>query len=362
MYISHLDLVNFKNYDQAEFSFSPKINCFIGNNGVGKTNLLDSIFYLSFCKSYFNPIDSQNIKHDKDFFVIQGKYSRDDSEENIYCGMKRNHKKQFKRNKTEYDRLSEHIGLIPLVMISPSDIELIDSGSEERRKFMNFVISQYDKSYLNDVITYNKALSQRNALLKQFARERFFDKDSLAIWTEQLIITGKRIYEVRKNFIRELIPVFQEYYDFVSGGLENVQLVYQSQLHSIEIEELFARSVDKDRAFQYTTAGLHKDDLDLMLGDYHIKRTGSQGQKKTYLMALKLAQFNFIQKLNGFKPILLLDDIFDKFDAERVSKIIFLVAEDKFGQIFITDTDQVRLEKILSATKIEYKIFKIAKD
>lgn len=359
MYISHLDLVNFKNYDQAEFSFSPKINCFIGNNGVGKTNLLDSVFYLSFCKSYFNPIDSQNIKHDKDFFVIQGKYSRDDTEENIYCGMKRNHKKQFKRNKTEYNRLSEHIGLIPLVMISPSDIELIESGSEERRKFMNFVISQYDKSYLNDVITYNKALSQRNALLKQFARERFFDKDSLGIWTEQLIIAGKKIYEVRKNFIRELIPVFQEYYDFVSGGIEKVQLVYHSQLESCEIEELFARSVDKDRAFQYTTSGLHKDDLDLMLGDYHIKRTGSQGQKKTYLMALKLAQFNFIQKLNGFKPILLLDDIFDKFDAQRVAKIIFLVAEEKFGQIFITDTDQVRLEKILSKTKIEYKIFKI---
>ncbi|MFH2143251.1 MAG: DNA replication and repair protein RecF [Bacteroidota bacterium] len=361
MYLSHLTLVNFKNYDQAEYTFLPKINCFIGNNGVGKTNLLDSIFYLSFCKSFFNPIDSQNIKHDEDFFVIQGKYFRDELEENIYCGMKRNHKKLFKRNKSEYDRLSEHIGLIPLVMISPSDIDLIDAGSEERRKYMNFVISQYDKNYLNDVITYNKALNQRNSLLKQFAKNRSFDRDSLDIWTDQLIITGKNIYKKRQNFIKELIPVFQKYYNFISCGAEKVNLIYQSQLHDTEIEKLFDKTIEKDRLLQYTTAGLHKDDLDLLLGNYQIKRTGSQGQKKTYLMALKLAQFDFIMKLNGFKPILLLDDIFDKFDAVRVSKIIYLVGEEKFGQIFITDTNQERLEKILSETKIDYRIFKIVK-
>ncbi len=359
MYLKNIALINFKNYDQAEIELIPKINCFVGNNGVGKTNLMDAIFYLSFCKSFFNPIDSQNIKHDTNFFVIQGNYNKDDKNENINCSVKRNQKKLFKRNKKVYRKLSEHIGLFPLVMVSPADISIIVGGSDERRKYMNFVLSQFDKKYLTDVIKYNKALNQRNTLLKQFVKKNTFDKDSLDIWTEQLIILSKTIYAKRVKFIEELIPVFSKYYEFISKGNEKVTLKYHSQLHNANLRELFEQSLQKDRILQYTTVGIHKDDLDLLLMDYPIKKVGSQGQKKTYLMALKLAQFDFIKNVNGFKPVLLLDDIFDKFDADRVKQIIKLVSENYFGQIFITDTNKERLNKVLKTANIEYKIFEI---
>ncbi len=357
MYLKNISLINFKNYEHADVEFISKINCFVGNNGVGKTNLLDAIFYLSFCKSFFNPIDTQNIKHGADFFVIQGNYSKNDKTESIYCGVKHNHKKQFKRNKKEYKKLSQHIGLFPLVMISPADISIIASGSEERRKYMNFVISQFDKQYLDDVIHYNKALNQRNALLKQFVKKNYFDSDSLDIWTEQLIVLGKKIYEKRVKFIEELIPVFDKYYKFISMGNEEVQLIYKSQFKNNDIEDLYKKALHKDRILQYSTVGIHKDDLDLLLMDFSIKKIGSQGQNKTYLMALKLAQFDFIKKVNGFKPVLLLDDIFDKFDADRVTQIIKLVSENYFGQIFITDTNKDRLNKILKTINIEHRIF-----
>ena len=359
MYLKELSLVNFKNYDQLQLSFSSKINFFAGNNGEGKTNLLDAIYYLSLTKSYFNNIDSQNIRHNEDFFVIQGEYTRQEIPENIYCGVKRGSRKSFRRNGKEYSRFSEHVGLLPVVMVSPADSSLITEGSEERRKFMDAVISQYDVTYLDKLIRYNRALVQRNVLLKDFARKDNFSSSSLDIWSEQLTSLGEYIYKIRSGFIRELVPVFQQYYTTISGQKEKVQLKLQSQLEDSGMEELLRNALDKDRLLQYTTAGTHKDDLILMLGDHPIRTTGSQGQQKTYLVALKLAKFDYIRRINGFNPILLLDDVFDKFDSHRVKKIIELVAHDSFGQIFITDTSRDRIRMVLDDLETEYKVFTV---
>ncbi len=357
MHLSSLSLVNFKNLDQAAYDFHPRINCFAGNNGVGKTNLLDAIHYLSLCKSFFNSIDTQNIRYEEDFFVIQGNYIRNGEEENIYCGVKRNAKKQFRRNKKDYQKLSDHIGFIPVVMVSPGDSVLITGGSEERRRFMNSVISQYDKQYLEDMIAYNHALAQRNVLLKDFSRKRYFDRDSLDIWTEQMIVPGERIFQKRKSFIDKVLPVFRHYQQFVSLGREEVGMAYESQLEGAGFMTLLENAVERDKMLQYSSCGIHKDELVLTLGDYPIKKGGSQGQQKTYLIALKLAQLDFISKLNGFHPILLLDDIFDKLDENRVEQIIKLVSENNFGQIFITDTSRTRVEGILNKTGIGFSIF-----
>ena len=340
-------------------SFSPKINCFIGQNGVGKTNLLDAIYYLSMCKSYLNPIDSQNIKYNEEFFVIQGDYNLNDKYENIYCGLKKNKKKQFKRNKKEYQKFSDHIGLLPVVMISPLDNSLILEGSDERRKFMDSVISQYDKVYLDNLIRYNRALIQRNKLLKNFYQNRNFDEDSIEIWDEQLIVLGEKIHSVRVKFVEKLIPIFQDYYTRISGNKEQVQLIYDSKLNEGEFRDILKNAIDKDRMVQHTTVGVHKDDLILTLEKYPIKKAGSQGQQKTYLVSLKLAQFDFIKQISGLKPILLLDDVFDKFDKLRVRQIIELVAENHFGQIYITDTSQDRVENILKDINIPYNLFAI---
>ncbi len=359
MYLKSLSLVNFKNFGQAEYEFGSRINCFAGNNGVGKTNLLDAIHYLSLCKSFFNPVDSQNIRHDENFFVIQGSYIRDGDEENIYCGVKRNTKKQFRRNRKDYQKLSDHIGLIPVVMVSPGDSVLITGGSDERRKFMNGVISQFDRQYLEDMIAYNHALAQRNVLLKDFARKGCFDRDSLDIWTEQMIAPGERIYKSRLSFVEKMTPVFMHFHEHVSLGREEAGLSYASQLHEGGFSGLMEQAVEKDRIMQHSTCGIHKDDLELLIGGFPMKRNGSQGQQKTYLLALKLAQFAFIRDLSGFHPILLLDDIFDKLDRSRVAQIISLVSENNFGQIFITDTSSERLDTILKDTGREFKIFQL---
>ncbi|MCK5823608.1 MAG: DNA replication/repair protein RecF [Bacteroidales bacterium] len=362
MYLKNLSLINFKNYEQLEIEFSQKINCFVGDNGVGKTNLLDAVYYLSFCKSRFNLIDSQNIKHDENFFVIQGNYYIRNENESVYCGIKRNKKKQFKRNKKEYKKLSDHIGLIPLVLISPYDSNLIIAGSDERRKFLNGVISQFDKQYLEDLIKYNRALSQRNSLLKNFAKTNTFNIETIEIWDEQLIKLGTSIYEKRVNFVNELMPVFQKYYEIISNGNEEVKLNFSSQLHDFDFPELLKNAIERDRILQYTTVGIHKDDLIFKLDDFLIKKNGSQGQQKTFLVALKLAQFDYMKNIYGFKPILLLDDVFDKFDLFRVKQIIKLVAENNFRQIFITDTNKDRVKNILNDSSIEYNLFNVSND
>ena len=361
MFIRNLTVVNYKNLLQADLQFSPKLNCFIGNNGVGKTNLLDCLFYLSFCKSYFNIPDSQNVRHSEDFFLIQGLYDCRGEQEDIYCGYKTGNKKIFRRNKKEYERLSDHIGFIPLVMISPSDSSLIQGLSEERRRFMDSVISQYDRQYLEWLLKYNRALLQRNNLLKFFNHNHSFDADSLDVWNEQLIHTGEKIYHKRVEFLESLLPVFQRYYDFISLGHEKVHLEYQSQLTENKFRTLLEDSIGKDRALEYTSYGIHKDDLILRIEEYPIKKMGSQGQNKTFLIALKFAQFDFISNLNDSKPILLLDDIFDKLDSLRVGQIVKLVSGSNFGQIFITDTNHEHLDGIIrEAGGSDYKLFQVS--
>jgi DNA replication and repair protein RecF len=359
MHLSHISLVNFKNYDQLELSFSRKINCFVGDNGTGKTNLLDAMYYLSMTKSYFNSVDTQNIRHGEEHFLIQGEYSREDLSEKIHCGVQKGKHKQFKRNKKDYERLSEHIGLLPVVMISPADSALIIEGSDERRKFMNAVISQFDNEYLESLMRYNRALSQRNTLLKDFHKSGKFQPDLLEIWDEQLNANGSYIHKKRVEFVKDLVPIFQEYYDMVSEGREEIGLEYHSQLNEKDLPSLLKDHAHKDRILQYTTAGIHKDDLLMSLRGHPIKRIGSQGQQKTFLVALKLAKFDFIREINGFHPILLLDDVFDKFDARRVRQIIRLVAEREFGQIFITDTNRERIREVLKDLSIDYKLFKV---
>lgn len=359
MYIEEISIVNYKNIKEVKVEFSPKLNCFIGNNGAGKTNMLDAVYYLSFCKSFFNAADQLNVNHEENFFMLSGNYKRLDSQETISCGLQKGQKKQFKRNSKVYKKLADHIGLLPLVMITPSDVNLIIGGSDERRKFMDGVISQYNKNYLNNLLKYNRVLLQRNNLLKQFSLERNFDDELLAIWNNQLIEYGNRIHQQRIEFVEKLIPVFQQYYSFISQGNEVVGLVHQSDLYDNSFEKLLKRNIVKDRAVQYTTVGIHKDDLVLNIGDYPIKKLGSQGQKKTFLAALKLAQFEFIKEISGLKPVLLLDDIFDKLDHHRVEQIIKVVSDQQFGQIFITDTNRQHLNTIIENMNTDFRIFNV---
>lgn len=356
MFLHSLSILNYKNIAEAELTFSPKINCFIGDNGMGKTNVLDAIYYLSFCKSHSNPIDSQNILHDADFFMLRGKYQVNDKEEDIYCGMKRRQKKQFKRNKKEYERLSDHIGLLPLVLVSPSDATLISEGSEERRKFIDGVISQYNQVYLQKLLQYNNALKQRNALLKV---ETIQDASLYEIWEEQMAVLGTYIYEERKKFIAEFIPVFQQFYEQISGGHEKISLDYYSQHAERDVLQALKNTRERDRILGYSTQGVHKDELEMMLDGFPIKRVGSQGQNKTYLISLKFAQYDFLQRTHKISPILLLDDIFDKLDAKRVEQIVQLVSGDLFGQIFITDTNREHLDIILSRLTKPSTIFTV---
>ena len=360
MYLQNLSLINYKNYQDIELSFCEKINCFVGNNGKGKTNLLDAIHYLSFCKSYFNPTDSQNIKHGCDFFVIQGTMKRGESLDVIYCGLKRNERKQFKLNKKEYGRLAEHIGKYPLVMISPADSSLINEGSEERRKYIDSVISQFDKLYLDNLINYNKVLLQRNTLLKYFAENRSFDYESLEVWDSQLLQLGQKIYNTRLEFLNNFLPIFREFFNFISGGKEIVNIEYQSQLNEDNYQLLFNEALQRDRIVQYTTVGIHKDDLNFKIESYPLKKLGSQGQQKSFIIALKLAQFDYTKNIKGYKPILLFDDIFDKLDNLRVKQLMKLVSDNSFGQVFITDAHPERIEQVFNNIKTELKIFEIS--
>jgi len=359
MFLKNLSLVNFKNYAQFEAQFCQKINCFTGNNGVGKTNILDAIYYLSFCKSFFTSIDSMNIKHDDKYFIVDGQYTFDNRTDNIYCSFEQGKKKKFKRNKKEYDKLADHIGLIPLVMISPYDINLIIGGSDERRKFIDGIISQFDREYLYDLQNYNRALIQRNHLLKQYGKTGYLDNDVLDLYNIQLIEKGNRIYEKRSIFIKKIKTTFQKYFTHISQGEENVSLVYNSQLQQADFDKLLLESFEKDKISRHTTVGIHKDDLELLIGNYPIRKLGSQGQQKSYLVALKLSQFEYIQNICGFKPILLLDDIFDKLDSNRVEQIVKLLAKNSFGQIFITDTNPERINKVLNKINGEYYHFAV---
>jgi len=359
VYLKKLSLFNYKNISEATYDFDSKINCFVGKNGIGKTNVLDAIYHLAYGKSYFNPLAIQNIKHGEEFFVVDGSFEKEERPEQIVCSLKKGQKKILKRNGKPYDKFSDHIGFIPLVIISPSDQDLIIEGSETRRKFIDSVISQSDSYYLQQLIQYQKITAQRNALLKYFALNHTFEKDTLAVYNEQLAVLGHAIFEKRKNFIAEFIPIFNEHHRAITNAAETVQIVYDSQLFEKNMTELFEDNLAKDRALQYTSVGVHKDDLSFEIDSHPIKKFGSQGQQKSFLIALKLAQFEFIKKLNGVAPILLFDDIFDKLDETRVSKIIEMVNDETFGQLFISDTHPERTEAIVKSTLQSYRIFQL---
>lgn len=350
--LNHLQILNYRNIREASLDFSDKLNCFIGLNGQGKTNLLDAIYLLSFTKSAFSSSDSQNITHGEEMAMVQGTYG----DETFSCGIKRGVKKSFRRGKKDYKRLIDHIGLIPLVMVCPQDNQLVEEGSDERRRFLDAVISQQDKRYLENLTQYNAVLKQRNALLKQLEEQEQPDFSLLEIFDEQLIEPAQYIFAARTKFIDDFLPVFQEVYNAISGNKEQVKLLYISQMQDRDLAEAFRRTRQRDLILGWTSQGIHKDELEMLLtdgeNDYPLKRVGSQGQQKTYLLAMKLAQALYLTNYKspikkGEYPILLLDDIFDKLDSERVERIVHLVQSDRFGQIFITDTDRQHLTTIL---------------
>ena len=358
MILKKISILNFKNIREATLDLSPNLNCFIGHNGEGKTNFLDAVYYLSFCRSAFNPVDSQIITHDQDFFVVDGIYENESGDQtDVYCGMKRGVKKQFKRDKKAYKRLSQHIGLIPLIFVSPADQTLIAGGSEERRRLMDVVISQYDNTYIDALNSYNKALQQRNALLKMDDEP---DPALLDIWEQEMARHGECIFKARQDFVERLVPVFQDIYGHVADGHEMVALRYVSHAQRGPLLDVIQRDRFKDRAVGYSLHGIHRDDLEMTLGGYQMKREGSQGQNKTFVLALKLAQFDFLRRTaSQTTPLLLLDDIFDKLDAHRVEQIVKLVSGDGFGQIFITDTNRDHLDQILRSVSYDYKLFDV---
>jgi DNA replication and repair protein RecF len=359
MWLKELTVFNFKNYEEESLSFLPGVNALTGDNGAGKTNLLDAIHYLSLCKSYFNPIDSQQIKKGLDWFMVQGAFDKKDIEESISCSVKKNQKKQFKRNKKEYPRLADHIGLFPLVMISPNDSIIITEGSEERRKFIDNVISQTDNQYLDELIAYNKHLQNRNSFLKQQALYRTFDPQLLEVLNEQLIRSGKVIFEQRRLFMNAFVPLFNELYAYLTESLEPVELVYESQLESSSFESLIEQSLERDRSLERTTMGTHRDDLQFSVNGMPLKKFGSQGQQKSFLIALKLAQYRYLQNKKGFKPMLLLDDIFDKLDDKRTKKLMQMVSQDNFGQLFITHTNSDKIKSIFNEIGCALRVFEV---
>lgn len=359
MYLTNFKLTNFKTYAELDVDFCSNINCLVGNNGVGKTNLLDAVYYLSFCKSFFNSIDSQNIRQGEDFFAIHGSYRFEQDQVTVSCIQKKGQPKQVRWNKKSYKTFGEHIGRIPLVIISPVDQNIIMGGSELRRKFVDGVISQTDKGYLDHLLQYQKALDQRNRLLKQFYEDRQWDEPSIAIWDEQLVRHGQVLYQGRKEFLDDFRPLFADYYSWITNSQEAAVLGYVSR-SEIPLEQQLQEARQNDKYALYTTVGPHKDDLELAIGDFNIKKFGSQGQQKTFVLALKLAQFEYIYRRCGQKPILLLDDIFDKLDMLRVTQLIHLVGSDRFGQVFLTDTQPGRVENIFAQIpQVEHALFTV---
>ena len=359
MYLTNFKLTNFKTYAELDVDFCSNINCLVGNNGVGKTNLLDAVYYLSFCKSFFNSIDSQNIRQGEDFFAIHGSYRFEQDQVTVSCIQKKGQPKQVRWNKKSYKTFGEHIGRIPLVIISPVDQNIIMGGSELRRKFVDGVISQTDKGYLDHLLQYQKALDQRNRLLKQFYEDRQWDEPSIAIWDEQLVRHGQVLYQGRKEFLNDFRPLFADYYSWITNSQEAAVLGYVSR-SEIPLEQQLQEARQNDKYALYTTVGPHKDDLELAIGDFNIKKFGSQGQQKTFVLALKLAQFEYIYRRCGQKPILLLDDIFDKLDMLRVTQLIHLVGSDRFGQVFLTDTQPGRVENIFAQIpQVEHALFTV---
>ena len=359
MYLQSLSLLNFKNYTDTEFTLIDGINIFTGNNGSGKTNILDAVHYLSMCKSYFTVSDVQNIMHNEAFAVINGNFIVDNLNEHILCSLRRDQKKVFKRNTEEYEKLAEHIGSFPVVMIAPQDHELITEGSDVRRKFIDGILAQVDAVYLYDLIKYNKFILQRNALLKQNSRNGSTDYSIFEFYDLQITALGNAIHQKRKLFFEIFEGLFQKRFNFIAANMEAVSIAYNSQLFENSLGEILKTNFKKDLALEYTSAGIHKDDMEFKINGMPVKKFGSQGQQKTYTTALKLAQFEYISIQKNSKPIVLLDDIYDKLDDNRVSKLMQMVNEHQFGQVLITDTNANRIKNIFDKLNVDVKCFSV---
>lgn len=357
-----LELTHFKNHRASSWQFNPKVNIISGNNGNGKTNVLDALHYLSLTKSYLNTNDSQNITHGESMALLKAKLARKGSEHVLDLGLKKGQKKKVRLDGKEIDRLADHVGYMPVVMITPMDRDLIIDAAETRRKLMDTTVSQNDKHYLNALMAYNRALTQRNTTLKYFASNRTYDGEMIGLYNEQLAHNASIIFEARKAFASELLPLLTHYYQLLSGGKETVGVRYKSALHESSMTHLLTENESKDRILQYTSSGTHRDDLVFHLGEHPIKRVGSQGQQKSFLIALKLAQFEITKRHLGMPPLLLLDDIFDKLDEGRVANLLSLVHTEEFGQIFITDTHPERMLELSENLQLNHSTFEITDD
>ena len=360
MHLESLELLNFKNYEDIKLQFSPEINCLVGSNGSGKTNMLDAIHYLSLTKSAFNTVDVQNIRHESDFMVIRGMFRKEDKQETIQCSLQQGQRKVLRHNKKDYDKMSEHIGRYPVVLIAPNDTDVIREGSETRRKFFDSILSQIDPQYLQWLLQYNHGLKQRNSLLKQFAESNTFDRDLLEPYDRHLLEFGRQILKARKDFLQDYLPYFLSHYQNLSEGKEGVSIRYESNLDVENPEAELKNNLRRDLALQRSNVGIHKDDFVFEIDGHPLKKYGSQGQQKSFLISLKLAHFDSIRQHKEFKPILLLDDIFDKLDDHRIAKLMELVSGHTFGQLFVTDARPERTERIFQQLQdTEVRIYRI---
>lgn len=360
VHLSQLQLFQFRNHREADLALGAQVNCFTGPNGVGKTNLLDAVHYLSLCKSYFEPTDLHNVLKGEEVFMVKGSMAVEGGEDDLVCSVRKGHRKIFSRNRKEYDRLAEHIGKYPVVMITPYDGQLVLEGSEVRRRFLDGLISQFDRAYLDALIRYNRAMVHRNLLLKQAWRQGGLDRSTVEPWDEQLIAHGEAVHAVRQAFMEELVPLLVDHYQGITSGPEQVALAYRSELGERPLRTLLEEAWTNDLAAGHTTVGIHRDDLLFTLEGQPLKRYGSQGQQKTFLIALKLAQFDLTAARTGLKPILLLDDIFDKIDPQRMRHLLKLLGGGRFGQVLITDTDARRMHQVLDGLKLDVRFFHMA--
>ncbi len=361
-HLARLKLLHFRNHRETTVELGPEVNCFTGPNGTGKTNLLDAVHYLSMAKSYFDPVDANNVLHGEDYFMLQGTMATAEGEDTVLCSVRKGQRKVLSRNRKDYDRLADHVGRYPVVMITPYDGQLVLEGSEVRRRFLDGLIAQFDRPYLDALVRYNRALAQRNAMLKRFAENGGGSLETLEPWDEQLVQHGTTVHGVRSAFMNDMVSLLDEHYHGISTGPERVALGYRSALSEKSLRELLQEAWPRDRAAQYTTVGIHKDELEFTIDGQPLKRYGSQGQQKTYLIALKLAQFDLTQSRSGQRPILLLDDIFDKIDPQRMRHLLRLLGGHRFGQVLITDTDATRLHAVLDRTAMEIRFFHLAHD
>jgi DNA replication and repair protein RecF len=358
MHLSRIELTNFKNYGEVSLDFSPGFNCFTGNNGVGKTNILDAVHYLSMTKSFFNTSDALSIKHGEDYFILKGWFVKDEETDELFCAFQKQKQKVLKLNGKEYQRISDHVGRYPVVMLSPADSTLITGGSEERRRFLTMIISQYDPVYLEAHMRYNRVLMQRNRILREGGPDA---AGMLEIYDDQMAVEAEVIYNARMAVTEELVPLFTSYYEKISARAEKVSMRYRSHLGRGDYRKQLIESRERDRMLQYTTLGIHRDDLSFEIDGHSARTTASQGQQKSFIVALKLAKYGLISRRNGFSPALLLDDIFDKFDNNRVEEIIRLAGSGEFGQVFITDTQQDRIHRILDSAGVDFRLYRIGR-